>query len=252
MTLNHQKYYTDNNNYAEFLDTQETAVFDKYVSAFIKNTKKDDTILDVGCGTGIAIQLIKDRAPRRVHGIEIGNASVDVCLKKQLNCKLYDGTTIPFEDNYFNAVGSFNVLEHTDDPINFLNEQYRVLKTNGVLIIVCPNFLSITNSYHPHTSGMIRKMQNFGLFIKKTFQKNAHFPKMSVIKNDIFKPDDDAVNATNPLDISHWAQTKKLTPIYWSSQQQEPIGIQKTLDQSLGRYFLGACFFVFKNYHKFA
>ena len=60
---------------------------------------------------------------------------------------VYDGYKLPFDNNSVDVVGSINVLEHTDDTESFLNEIFRVLKPDGIFVLVCPNFLSITNSY---------------------------------------------------------------------------------------------------------
>ncbi len=116
--------------------------------------------MDVGCGTGLVLKMLKDRGVEAV-GIEVSKTSVNKCKKKQLNCFYYDGRRVPFKDKCFDVVGSFNVLEHTDNAIEFLNEQYRVLKIDGYLIVVCPNFLSVTNGYHWHTSGFLKQNKKF-------------------------------------------------------------------------------------------
>ena len=44
---------------------------------------------------------------------------------------------MPFEDNVFDAVLAFEILEHLD-PDKLLSEIYRTLKTNAVLILSTP------------------------------------------------------------------------------------------------------------------
>lgn len=50
----------------------------------------------------------------------------------------YDGTHIPFPDNYFNVVFSSNVLEHVAELNTLEKEICRVIKQEGVMIHVLP------------------------------------------------------------------------------------------------------------------
>lgn len=248
-TQNHEQYYLHNETYSQFLNNQEQASFEKYTDFIISNSKINDLVLDVGCGPGVAIELILKKAERNCTGIEVSKSSVQICKNKKLNCKWYDGETFPFKDEIFDVVGSINVLEHTDKPTTFLDEKYRVLKKNGYIVLACPNFLSITNGYHQHTRGLNRKILNLLSLINKSASRSVRFDKMKPIVQAEFQPDDDAVNVTNSSDIIHWADSKKLNLIYWSSQQKYSQGIASALDKGPLRHLLGSCFFVFKKSH---
>lgn len=241
----HKKYYIENKKYSQFLETQKLSDFEKYIFYIKKHTMRDASFLDVGCGTGIVLENIK-KSGIKGQGVEISSSSIKICKKKKLSCKLYGGERLPYKSNTFNSVGSFNVLEHTDNPKNFLKEKLRVLKKKGFLIIVCPNFLSITNSYHHHTQGFIQKILNFYDLIRKTNSRSYSFKKMDVINRLDFKPDDDACIVTNPLDIKKWGEVNKLKLIYWSSQQNYNRGFVSILDKGIMKYILGSCFFIFQ------
>jgi SAM-dependent methyltransferase len=51
----------------------------------------------------------------------------------------YDGKKLPFDDDAFDAVISFQVIEHVKDDRRFVSEARRVLKKGGVLILTTPN-----------------------------------------------------------------------------------------------------------------
>jgi SAM-dependent methyltransferase len=51
---------------------------------------------------------------------------------------LYDGVTIPFEDQYFDSVFSSEVFEHVFTLPQILPEINRVMKTGGKILITCP------------------------------------------------------------------------------------------------------------------
>jgi SAM-dependent methyltransferase len=240
-----KKYYLNNTSYSNFLENKNRKSFEKYVSFIGKYLVSDGIFLDVGCGTGGALELIKSNNISGL-GIDISRSSIKLCQKKKLNCIYFDGTKFPFNREYFDMVGSFNVLEHVDNPMLFLNEHIRVLKEGGYIIIACPNFLSITNSFHWHTSGFIQKFKNLVKIIKKFLCNSCNFEKMGIIARDDFHVDDDACIITNPIDVLNWAKTNNLSVVYWSSQEQEVSGIKWFLDRGIFKYFLGATFVILK------
>jgi ubiquinone/menaquinone biosynthesis C-methylase UbiE len=54
---------------------------------------------------------------------------------------LGDGEKMPYEDQTFDYIFSFSVLEHVNDIEAVLKECYRVLKTDGVLYLSVPNYM---------------------------------------------------------------------------------------------------------------
>lgn len=57
-----------------------------------------------------------------------------------------DNFPYPFEDNKFDAVECFDVIEHLNNIPKSLQEIHRILKNNGVLKITTPHY-SCANSY---------------------------------------------------------------------------------------------------------
>lgn len=244
-TKTHEGWYETNKKYSTFLDGQSYESYRKYVDAIAMRAQPQSRILDVGCGTGLVVSALVKLGFKWSYGIEISQTSVNVCKRKKLRCSYYDGNTIPFAIGHFDVVGSFNVLEHTDNPVRFLNEKYRVLKKGGYMIVVCPNFLSTTNNYHHNTRGIFRKILNAISLTIKILTNKASFKKMTPIDNAVFYPDDDAINETNPLDIEAWARSKKLKQVYWSARQVDG-GVFQLIDRGPLRMVLGACFMVYQ------
>lgn len=242
---NHEKFYLQNTLYTKFLDTQSEQDFRKYTDYILHFTSRYDQVLDVGCGTGIALTILK-KQNRKVFGVEVSTLSVKRCLERGLNCQVYNGRELPFEDSFFDLVGSYNVLEHVNNPLDFLDENLRVVRSGGFLMVVCPNFLSITNSYHPRTTGLIQKLRNLTVIIEKLLSKEVNFDKMESIVRENFQPDDDACNVTNPVDVLRWARARGLKLEHWSSQPVYKKGIVNLLDHSFLRLLLGSLFVVFR------
>jgi len=56
---------------------------------------------------------------------------------EDIDC-FYDGKKIPFEDNHFDGVICFEVLEHTLDPREFLKEIHRIVKKDWYVLLSTP------------------------------------------------------------------------------------------------------------------
>lgn len=91
-------------------------------------------ILDLGCGNGDDLTLLKTRYPHNnfeLYGIDRIECDMPTgirYIKHDLNNKL------PFENEFFDLIYSHNVLECIKDRSSHLSEIYRILKPSGKLI----------------------------------------------------------------------------------------------------------------------
>lgn len=110
-----------------------------------KNIPKQSLVLDLGCGEGYGTHYLakKNKGATKIIGLDVDPATVRhadaVYALKECSFRLYDGTAIPFTDNTFDAVISFQVVEHIKDDARYIREVWRVLKTRGVFICTTPN-----------------------------------------------------------------------------------------------------------------
>lgn len=88
-------------------------------------------ILEVGCGTGHVQSRLKN-----VVGIDI---TLSMLKKNRNNAVCADAHSIPFKDEAFDAVYSIDVLEHVQNPGKMIGECRRVLKKDGIIILITPN-----------------------------------------------------------------------------------------------------------------
>lgn len=104
-------------------------------------------VLDAGSGNGgISIAFAKRGA--EVEGVDIEDDLIKIAKAEAMSVgskahfTLYDGITLPFPDKMFDATVSVSVIEHVDNPINYLSEILRVLKPGGTLYFAFPNRLN--------------------------------------------------------------------------------------------------------------
>ena len=118
------------------------------------------TVLDVACGTGYGLPLLKQHA-RWVIGVDVDLDAAKTAQAELVNSFghviVADGRQLPFEDDSFQVITSFETLEHLEQRDRFLSETARVLSPEGVCIISTPNAnhtLPVNgkprNPYHVH------------------------------------------------------------------------------------------------------
>lgn len=115
-------------------------------------------VLDIGAGECPWKYLLRKDA--KYQGIDIQSASA-FGMKQSGDVIYYDGVTIPFLPNEFDAALCIEVLEHTEDPSMLLAEAFRVLKTGGKLIATVPwsaRVHHIPHDYHRFTPFQLEKL----------------------------------------------------------------------------------------------
>jgi 2-polyprenyl-3-methyl-5-hydroxy-6-metoxy-1,4-benzoquinol methylase len=104
-------------------------------------------VLEVGCGTGYGMNFL---APKAEKYTAIDKFEVPISLPANATFIQHNIPPFPFEDESFDVVVSFQVIEHIEDDALFVSELARVLKPDGIAIVTTPNILmSLTrNPWH--------------------------------------------------------------------------------------------------------
>lgn len=100
---------------------------------------KRGRILDIGCGRGIMLYLLKKRG-WDVHGVQISRPAADYA-KTKLGLNIFVGNIIDsdYPPNFFDVITLIHVLEHLPNPDECLSYCYKLLRREGTLIIEVPN-----------------------------------------------------------------------------------------------------------------
>lgn len=101
-------------------------------------------VLDIACGTGYGSYLIASTLPAvKVLGVDIEPSAIDYASKHYKcdnnNYSIGEASKINFDADSFEAVVSFETVEHLNQPKLFFENVQRVLKKNGLFIISSPN-----------------------------------------------------------------------------------------------------------------
>ena len=138
----------------KFLDTGERYVptsklFDELDGThtvhyiFAKQFVENKVLLDAGCGYGYGCDYLAKSGARRVIGVDISREAIEFAkthyARDNLEFIVMDCTRLAFRNNLFDAVISFEVIEHIHHTEQYLSETERALKPNGIFVLSTPN-----------------------------------------------------------------------------------------------------------------
>lgn len=116
--------------------------FEQYVrnKMLLKLFSKGEKVLDLGCGDGAVGEALQKKLGVEVVGMDISKSALEIARKRGIKTVLGNSEDkLPFKDQTFDAVFWGDNVEHLFSPIETAREVKRILKTNGRLVISCPN-----------------------------------------------------------------------------------------------------------------
>ena len=128
--VSHYRTYKD-------MKLMEKAYFPRFI--LHENIPPNSRVLDVGCAFGYFLKLCADYR-LETYGLDISEYAIE-------KAKLYlhdvnEGLQI-FQDEFFDFVTMFDIIEHVKSPCDLLMEVHRVLKRGAKIVITTPNVNAI-------------------------------------------------------------------------------------------------------------
>ncbi|AFZ56954.1 methyltransferase domain-containing protein [Anabaena cylindrica FACHB-243] len=186
---------------------------EKIINYIFSHFKFNQTssVLEVGFGSGIILRELKKKGISDLTGIEPGNHSrVEGLEEIELIKGFFPSSRIK---RRFDLIFSFGILEHIEDPLDFIGEQSNYLNENGKIIFSVPNCEAclikgdISIFIHEHYSYFTREsitqlIEKAGLFLedisliegafiatatKINSNSTKNFIYEQILPNDLFK-----------------------------------------------------------------
>ena len=166
----------------------------------IKNLYKEDLefienfdggkILDAGCGYGFFLSALSDKWEK--YGVEYSQFTVDFVKKEfpdiiieqgDLECDI-------FENEKFDVIYCYHVIEHVSDPKKVITKLRGLLKKDGILVISTPNVESFCARRFRGNYRLLGS-PHIIMFSPKTLQKLLETCELKVFKKSypFFKTD---------------------------------------------------------------
>lgn len=205
------KEYYDNTDYYERAKNNFADKPNRFNLYTVKNAlaiyfpKKDEKIIDIGCGWG-NISLALQKRGFDVIGLDYSKKSIEICKntakKLSLDSEKFifaNATDTKLRTESFDVAYCCDFVEHLYPKVyeDFLKEIYRILKKNGKFIIYTPNpshFLEILRKHNIILKGEIshvdyKTMERLkssllahGFSIKMAFYIESHLPLLNYIE----------------------------------------------------------------------
>jgi ubiquinone/menaquinone biosynthesis C-methylase UbiE len=121
--------------------TSDNPIHQRLLKAYVLAADKvHGNLLEVGCGEGRGVSLLMPKV-EKFSAIDKIAEVVEGLRKKFSQGNFISGNIppLPYDDNTFDCVVSFQVIEHIKNDDLYLKEISRVLKPNGLALITTPN-----------------------------------------------------------------------------------------------------------------
>ena len=122
-------------------------ILESVLKRFFKH--KDRKILDIGCGTGINLNWLKDFGD--VVGVDNNEEAIKFC-ERYGKATLGSATKLPISNESQDLITAFDILEHLKNDNEALQKWHRVLKHNGYLFISVPAYQWL---FGPHDKNLM-------------------------------------------------------------------------------------------------
>jgi len=121
----------------DYAEIQEPTFLPLYESVLASpEIAKANSILDVGCGPGLAAQVFS-RKIGHVAGADATAPFIEIARRRVPggDFRVAEMESLPYADGAFDAATGFNAFQYAASPVNALREARRVVKTGGVIVI---------------------------------------------------------------------------------------------------------------------
>lgn len=131
-----------------------------------ESSRKNNRILDIGCGVGFFLETAKKRG-WDVYGTEFSSKLCSICNSKGI--EMFHGSISGFKSEMkFDIITSFEVIEHINSPREELTNINKLLRKDGLFYCTTPNFNSIERYYLGERYNVISYPEHLSYYTPKT------------------------------------------------------------------------------------
>jgi len=127
-------------------------IFDRY--------RKNNAIIDVGCGAGHFMLSASERG-WRADGTEISDEAIELSVKKEQKVIRGDIASLVIEKHRYDIATLFELMEHASDPEGIVKKIAYIVRPGGLVYITTPNYNSIARILLGRRWGIFHKEHIF-------------------------------------------------------------------------------------------
>ncbi len=214
---------------------------------------KSYRMLEVGSGLGSFLMAVR-KTGVDCYGIEPNEHGAMVAVKRMPGLKERIGIGVaehlPYSNESFDIVVSFQVLEHTQSPARALKESTRVLRKGGFLYFVVPNYNSFWEGHYGLYWLPLFPKRLAKLYVRlrrrdPQFLDSIQYVTPRMISTVLAQENIEIVsmglekweNRLDSIDLPTWGNTEKLLQVAKLSHKLGLTGLVKFLGRRLSFYY---------------
>ena len=134
------------NEYLSFVYSEKRRPITNYPNQLAKKIisdlkiKSDNYLLDIGCGRGDMTNAFK-KLGFKVEGVDISSECKDLLHPIKVYQENLEHDTIEERSSYYDIIFSKSLIEHLSSPLNFLFNCKKMLKPDGVIVLLTPSWM---------------------------------------------------------------------------------------------------------------
>ena len=144
----------------------------------INSQSQKGKLLDIGAGTGDFLVVAKNDG-WQITGIEPGEKPKSIAINKGVS---FANDLSELENNSFDVITMWHVLEHVPDLEFQIKELKRLIKPNGTIIIAVPNFNSFDAVYYGEFWAAFDVPRHLWHFSKTAIEKLFAIENLKLVK----------------------------------------------------------------------
>jgi len=148
------------------------SLYNKYLKG-----KKDLRILEIGCGTGEVLNMLKNWG--EVTGIDYSRKAIDVCKRRgfaDLYCEDVNKLDLSKDYGKYDLILALDVLEHIRDDVKTMKKVRELLKPGGLFFVAVPAYKFLWSTHDEalhhlrryHSLEINQKLKDSGFKILKS------------------------------------------------------------------------------------
>jgi ubiquinone/menaquinone biosynthesis C-methylase UbiE len=151
-----KKYYSEktiDNVTNDWMSGRRNVV--KTYTALFEPYRVTNRILDVGAGSGFFLFMMKQKG-WECHGVEPSRSCAEFARKRFdlfLDADFFQ--TCSYENDFFDVVTFWNVLDHFPQPLQILDKAWKILRPGGLVVVRSPNA-----SFHVPVKRLLKNIKN--------------------------------------------------------------------------------------------
>lgn len=179
----HAHFFADcRAGYEQYLGSSEKLQNFRHVLEKIREIKPQGKFLDIGCATGVFLDMAK-KDGYDVVGVDVSAFACEYA-QEHFGIPTFCGKIedLPLKEKSFDVITMWDVLEHVPDPNAFLKNVWKLLKDDGILFLLTINDASLMGWI---ANGMYRlslKQVNYFTKVIHPIHHNFHFAENHLLQ----------------------------------------------------------------------